>query len=111
MQVDSTAILLVVRTGGKQDSKDSYYDHLRDRLVVSHMTLVEVLYGMHSSQIEARSLLCFAIQEHIHVLLEVQIVFVLADVFALVRWTCFGIGHGRPSLAPKKKSHVNVEDD
>ena len=111
MQVDTAAVLLIVGAGREEHTEDANHDDLRDGLIIRHVPLVEVFDWMFRPQIEPWRLVVTTIQEHVHVLFEVQVVFVFPDVFALVKGPSLGVFDRCACLAPKQQTHVDIEDD
>ena len=74
------------------------------------MALVESLHRVSRPQVETRGE-AVCVKEELDVFLEVEEVFVLSDVLALVEWQILWVIHGWPGLSAEEKPHVDEEDD
>ena len=100
MQINATAIFLIVRASREEDPQDADHDNLWYRLVACHVSFVKVLNWVLSSKVESGRP-SVGVQENIHVLFEVQEVFIFADIFTLMVRHSLGILHRWASLVAK----------
>ena len=97
MQINAAAIFLIVRASREEDPQDADHYNLWYRLVACHVPFVKVLNWVLSSKVESGRP-SVSIEENVHVLLEVQEVFVFADIFTLMVRHSLGILHWWASL-------------
>jgi len=69
MQVDTSTVLLVVWACREKHPKDANDYNLRNRLIIRHVSLVEVFDWMHCPQIKPGRLVLTSIDKQVHVLL------------------------------------------